>query len=255
MNVKQEMLGVTTGAEIIGSNLDKVVNATVIRELESWRAHIMKGGRYARCFSERGLHYIFKMFKNVEPEGKIMMLHTEVKTSDASQLYAAAKVNQLEEYDVVNGAYCTGGETIGDIRRMLSFKAGMDAAKDFYPEYADTVSVAEINDESAKWLRDSYGIAPWYGALKIPYSISVCGKKGVKRTVTGYMVTGFSGCENDQEDLFYNVQLTRMILQAFADNWGQDVIRLDLNKLIANPVLDMVFSWMSVPEIFLPKAD
>ncbi len=232
------------------SKFKKEVNTTVVRKLEAWADGFTQSRRYMEHFAEKGVHYIFKMVKILN-DGEAVAFHVEAKTSDASGLYATAKVQQLEAFPWQSH---TGGETIGQVRGMLLDKGlSEQEAANFYAEYDPETTVEVISDDAAVWLRDQFGIAPWYGALRFPCLIKVFGTAGKVKEKNFYIDSGFSGCQNSQEDLLYNVELTNMILETFASAWGQDVIKLDLSELCADPVTETWVYHMSLDSVVMPK--
>lgn len=234
---------------ISSSSFTKSVNAKVTRDLESWFIDFAQSKRYAKYYADRGIHYVFLMME-VDEDGEHEKFRVDACTPGAHDLYADAKLEQLLAFPELSH---TGGETIADVRAMLAKKGDSESAETFYVEYRPEDPIDVICDDTAKWLRDKYGIAPWYGALKFPYSIKVFGDGSDSHNKSGYIVTAFSGCTNSQEDLFFNISLTDDILETFATDWSEDVIKLDLVDLRECAVTETVLKWMNFNEIVMPK--
>lgn len=231
------------------STFEKETNAAVLQKFEAWVHNYVHTDRYMKHYAERGVHYIIKMVECTQGSEEVVF-DAEIRTSDTKDLYARAKVQQLEAFRHLSH---TGGESLHQVRNMMLARgAAAQDVDDFYSDYKPDDPVDVISNEAAVWLRDTFGIAPWYGAWKIPGVIRKFLADGGELKEQFYIVAGFSGCENSQEDLLNNAYLTVSALETFAGCWGQDIIKLDLKELRENPVTETWIYYSGLDDIVIP---
>lgn len=199
-----------------------------------------------------GCHYIFKMQfpkdgASESDTGFSEVFGVELKCGDLSDCYAAAKASQLERFP--ERGY-TGGETIGEVRKYLEL-LGHQGADSFYGNYTVDDPITVVNNQTGTWLKNDFGLAPWYGGVLIPFTQQAHGENS-----HGRVIATFSGCPNDQEDLIYNFVLTKRILTILATEWkNKSLLRLQLTGLRKCPAIDSVIRWFDVQETVIPKND
>ncbi|MDL2327349.1 hypothetical protein LJC64_01635 [Ruminococcaceae bacterium OttesenSCG-928-A11] len=156
--------------------------------------------------------------------------------------YAEAKMSTLKQFPE---RVATGGETIEQLCEMLQ-DVGLGGSA-IYDEVSNTEDVSQLYDDDWVILRDSCGIAPCYGGVRIPYEDNIVDGYDV-RVENGEICLSFSGATEEQ-DLFFGLSVFKDLQGLLFDTFKDTSARFDLSGLAEIPAVKLWLDLLDIKEV------
>lgn len=187
----------------------------------------------------------------------------DLQSNAGGGTYAQAKMNTLTCFPK---RYASGGETIDELVKMIGLlktadwleplleaeeQKELERLDDLMNKVSTFAATAEIPDSLADYMNEQYLIAPYYGAIKIPYE-TLSGKlNSPNQPEHGEIRISFSGASQEQ-DVMFATWIFRELQRRMVANLRTEQLWFNLRHLENIPNVQLWIDLLDVRESLCP---
>lgn len=176
-------------------------------------------------------------------------VHLTLQSNAGGGTYAQAKMNMLKGFETKR--YASGGETISELVNILHELDESEERNDLICKISKLETVSQVPDGLADYMNEHFHVAPYYGAVAIPYEV-LYGKLGSSDDPqTGEIRISFSGASQEQ-DVMFATWIFRELQQKMVTNLCTEQLWFNLRHLEKIPNVQLWIDLLDIQESLCP---